>query len=259
MANLETRPIFHWRVHPWIAKEISQIFFGVSVPTIFESDIQPWQLIANLCKIMGVGHVALWLTLFVDSSSSHIKKISFSLENKKKFAHGTTPKRNRRFSLLLFFALFPGGKKRMVFAAHHVAHAPLLQRKEWVAPGHAMSICMRSGPNPKRNCNVGPTWWSWWGEAQINDRWFGLYRKAREIDTDRDLEKVKWIWCSLRYQDHHRNTVYSSIQGKENALLYRNIYNIYPLVQFNPSHCKWVVVVVVAIEQSPLLKDASYP
>lgn len=36
----------------------------------------------------------------------------------------------------------------------------------------------------------------------------------------------------------HRNTVYSSIQGKENALLYRNIYNIYPLVQFNPSHCK---------------------
>lgn len=147
----------------------------------------------------------------------------------------------------------------MVFAAHHVAHAPLLQRKERVAPGHAMSICMHSGPNPKRNCNVGPPWWSWWGEAQINDRWFGLYRKAREIDTDRDLEKVKWIWCFLRYQDHHRNTVYSSIQGKENALLYRNIYNIYPLVQFNPSHCKWVVVVVVAIEQSPLLKDASYP
>lgn len=73
---------------------------------------------------MGVGHVALWLTLFVDSSSSHIKKISFSLENKKKFAHGTTPKRNRRFSLLLFFALFPGGKnewclRRTTWLMHH--------------------------------------------------------------------------------------------------------------------------------------------
>lgn len=68
--------------------------------------------------------MALWVTLFVDSSSSHRKFLSFSLENKKEICTLHDTKKESTIFYFFFLHYFPGKKnewclRRTTWLMHH--------------------------------------------------------------------------------------------------------------------------------------------